>query len=334
VREEEGMSARLRLAVSMLGAACFLAIAGVSAASPPSKNSFEVHFVDSQLCTFPLGVDVIGKSDDHVKLAQGAELFTGATKFTLRNLDTGATAGLTTSGSTYWDYSGGTVSFRGGQLVGMIPFASFTGNIRVSLDDFTVMSQAGTKGVVDPCALVGGPPAVPRTTPAPWPAPLNVLGGIKLAGLTPLLFGLAMHTHTHLDVIVNGSPVTVPAGIGIVEPVEFAPGEGLESAIGALSPLHTHFDDGILHVEADTGPFTLTLGQVFDEWQVRLTSSCLGSYCTGGGSSLRVYVNGTQVSGDPRAVVLSNCAEIAVVFGPAGVPASPPSSFAWDPIYC
>jgi hypothetical protein len=35
----------------------------------------------------------------------------------------------------------------------------------------------------------------------------------------------------------------------------------------------------------------------------------------------------------PRAVVLSSCAEIAVVFGPAGVPATPPSSYAWNPGY-
>ena len=302
---------------------------GVSSAGPPSGGSFDFQLVDTQLCTFPLEVIAHGQNLDHVKLAAGSELFTGATKFTLRNLDTGETAALSTSGSSDFDYAGGQATFTGSQLVfGPIPFASFTGQVQVSLEDFTVLKRTGTKAVVDPCGLVGPSPAVPRTTPAPWPAPLNVLGGMKLAGLTPLVFGLAKHTHTHLDVRVDGAAVTVPAGVGIVEPVAFEPGAGLESQIGALSPLHTHFDDGILHVEADTGPFTLTLGQVFDEWQVRFSSTCVGSYCTGGTKSLRAYVNGVQVAGDLRSIVLGNCDEIALVYGKTnGAP--PPSSYRW-----
>ena len=48
---------------------------------------------------------------------------------------------------------------------------------------------------------------------------------------------------------------------------------------------------------------------------MRFDRSCVGGYCTGGGRQLRVYVNGRRVTGDPRAVVLAERQEIAVVFG-------------------
>jgi hypothetical protein len=131
-------------------------------------------------------------------------------------------------------------------------------------------------------------------------------------------------------VIVDGVNVAVPGGVGIAEPV-LTPSGDLESAIGAISPLHTHQADGILHVEADSSPLVQTLGQFFDEWQVRLTTSCLGSYCNGSGSTLRVYLDGALASGDPASIVLSPGREIAVVYGPPGVPATVPSSYPWPP---
>ena len=83
---------------------------------------------------------------------------------------------------------------------------------------------------------------------------------------------------------------------------------------------------GLIHVEADRkGSFTL--GQFFDEWGVRLSASCLGSYCSGGGKELRVYVDGTRAGGDPRLIVLTNRQEIAVVFGGPADFRSVPTSY-------
>jgi hypothetical protein len=145
---------------------------------------------------------------------------------------------------------------------------------------------------------------------------------MELAGLTPLFANLVKHVHSHLTVLVDGASVTVPAGIGIAEPVDVG-GGNLESAVGVLSPLHTHTPDGILHVEADIPPLDLSLGQFFDEWQVRLSSSCLGSYCNGGGKTLRAYVNGVQMS-SPRAIALTDHADIVLVYGLPGVPSTLP----------
>src|SRR5688572_7351021 len=49
-----------------------------------------------------------------------------------------------------------------------------------------------------------------------WPAPSNPLELTVEAGLEPdVKEHLENHVHAHLDVFVDGTPVTVPAGIGI-----------------------------------------------------------------------------------------------------------------------
>lgn len=149
-----------------------------------------------------------------------------------------------------------------------------------------------------------------RTTAPPWPAPSasDVPRLVRDAGLPVLAMEATdVHYHAHLDVIVDGQAVTVPAQIGI--------------AANGISALHTHTPDGIVHVESPT-PQTFTLGQLFTEWDVRLTRTCLGGLCT---EPLHVYVNGAEVTTDPRAIVLAKHQEIAIVYGT--LPAGPPASY-------
>jgi hypothetical protein len=127
-------------------------------------------------------------------------------------------------------------------------------------------------------------------------------------------------------VLVNGKKVTIPAGVGLAEPKNSGPcpseplphGDCTTGAIYtaqvANSPIHTHSTSGLIHIEADR-PGTFTLGEFFDEWGVRLTANCLGGYCTGKGSELRAYVDGKLSAGNPRAIVLTDRQEIALVFG-------------------
>jgi len=65
------------------------------------------------------------------------------------------------------------------------------------------------------------------------------------------------------------------------------------------------------------------LGELFGEWGVRLTSTCLGSF-TGGCNNLRWWVNGAKRTGNPASLVLRNHQEIVISIGkpPAGVPKS------------
>src|SRR5262249_56387760 len=127
------------------------------------------------------------------------------------------------------------------------------------------------------CALVAAAAPWRRrgATPARWSLPAFALSQTGYSGLPPLVGAVIRHDHVHLDVIVDGRRVVVPAGVGIAEPVDT--GHGFFGLV-ANSPLHTHGADGIIHVEADR-PGAYTLGQFFDEWGVRLDRTCVGGYC-------------------------------------------------------
>ena len=131
------------------------------------------------------------------------------------------------------------------------------------------------------------------------------------------------HVHSHLDVFINGRPVIVPAalGINIHDPgVHTFPAPDGSKGYGGIqlcdkpciSPLHTHDDTGILHTEsASAVPHRLS--QLFTEWGVRLSRSCVGGYCRP--TSIQVFVDGKRYTGSPRTIELTNHKEIAIVIG-------------------
>jgi hypothetical protein len=155
------------------------------------------------------------------------------------------------------------------------------------------------------------PPSLPPahlagelTGPAPWPRNVAGLGArLKALGLPALAQeGTALHTHQHLDLYVDGRRITVPAGIGIEESQSF------------ISPLHTHDESGVIHVESPDVR-TFTLGQFFAVWGLRLTPRCLGGYCATGAKRLWVFADGRRVSADPRLLVLTEHEEILLAYG-------------------
>ena len=79
---------------------------------------------------------------------------------------------------------------------------------------------------------------------------------------------------------------------------------------------------GIIHTESAT-PEPNTLGQLFVEWGVRLSETCVGEYCSPA-TTIAVYVDGEPVTGDPNAILLTDQREIAIVIGtpPAQIPKS------------
>ncbi len=175
----------------------------------------------------------------------------------------------------------------------------------------------------------------PAQGAAPWPAPADPMKLTRKAGLTPETHEFVfLHVHAHLDVFVNGDPVTVPAGIGIdidnPSVQRFKANDGSTGYGGisppcadpCISPLHTHFTDGVLHTEAKQDQFN-TLGEFFTEWNVRLDSQCVGGYCRPA-APITIYIDGEPVSGDPRAIQLEDKREIAIVIGtpPHDIPSS------------
>jgi hypothetical protein len=158
-------------------------------------------------------------------------------------------------------------------------------------------------------------------TPPPWgrnEAKLQLR--LRAIGLDPLTAeGQAVHIHQHLDIYVDGKPVTVPGDVGIGPQNTF------------ISDLHTHasYPPGIIHVESPTVT-QFSLGQFFAVWGVPLSATCIGSLCAKGTKQLKAFVNGKAVNADPTRIVLADHQQIVLAYGTAAqVPSPVPSTYAW-----
>ncbi|MEV5708878.1 hypothetical protein [Actinoallomurus sp. NPDC052274] len=150
----------------------------------------------------------------------------------------------------------------------------------------------------------------------PWPRPDDTADRARKEGLAVApMEGTAVHFHTHLDILVDGKAVPVPANLGIA-----ASGD-------AMSELHTHDTTGVLHIEAPATGKRYTLGQLFTEWNVPLSAARLGGLQPDGTRTLTAYVDGGRQTGDPAAIELTPHREIALVYGPANASVQVPSRY-------
>jgi hypothetical protein len=327
-----------------------LAAAAAGSASPASTQVF--HSVDKALCPFPLEVTIKTSRSDQAATTVLQYTFAGSNTITLRNQKTGRSVTLRSSGPYAVDTKTGTVSFSGHEVWfwstgSRVPFMTTDGPGSFKAPTY-VLTGAARASALDPCALVSAraPATRPSASKEPWALPTYALSQIGSAGLIPILATLVRHDHTHVDLILNGRHVVIPAGVGMAEPVDTGPCPKSPIPVGdcttghvyvaqvANSPIHTHSTSGIIHIESDRKR-GFTLGQFFDEWGVRLTSRCVGGYCTGAGRQLRVYVNGKRVA-NPRAVPLLNRQEIAVVYGGPASFRNVPSTYkgGWPGLGC
>ena len=150
-------------------------------------------------------------------------------------------------------------------------------------------------------------PATPSSSGSagqpPWAAPTDVPRRVAAAGLDLGPMGMAAHYHSELRVFVNGSEMPV------------APSIGVDPSTGAMSAVHTHEGDGTIHVEAVTQGEVFTLGQLFTQWGVRLTSTQVGGVHAKPGRKVIVTSNGTPVAGDPNQLRLRPEQQISVSVG-------------------
>jgi hypothetical protein len=165
-----------------------------------------------------------------------------------------------------------------------------------------------------------------QTGSDPWPPEyVHMLQRIQAIGLPaqPSMATL-LHHHDLLEIFVNGRAIDVPASIGIYEP---AAGHGRPRETGYLTSLHTHDATGIIHVESPAER-SFDLGEFFDVWGLRLTSTCIGGYCNDSSQTLTAYLNGTLYTGDPRTIPLTQHEDIVLAFGtPSELPDPVPSSY-------
>ncbi|MDX6742532.1 hypothetical protein [Actinocorallia sp. A-T 12471] len=155
----------------------------------------------------------------------------------------------------------------------------------------------------------------------PWAVPDDPIHRAKELGLDVKLGmeGDAKHIHAHLSLFVNGEQHQIPANLGI-------------DAAGNIAELHTHDTRGVLHVESFSADKVFTLQQLFDLWEIPLSTGELGQFKTDATHTLKFYVDGKEVTDPPSGITLEAHREIAIVYGTAedNAKITVPESFEFD----
>jgi hypothetical protein len=147
----------------------------------------------------------------------------------------------------------------------------------------------------------------------PHPATGQTVDGLKCLPQQ----GGALHIHQYLDLYVNGQQQTVPPGTGIVNPAN------------CLYPLHVHDNEpNIIHNETDQQNVSFTLGQFFDIWGVKLSSSQVGGYTVDGAHKLVIKLidksgNVTTYTGNPHDIPLGDQETIYLLYNSPNVAIKP-----------
>ena len=141
--------------------------------------------------------------------------------------------------------------------------------------------------------------------------------GAPVDGITCMgMEGANLHIHTHLAIYNNGKQIQVPRFIG------FAANPALPNG-GCLYWIHTHWADGIIHVESPEvtppqGGTHYTLGMLFDIWGQPLQPDNVA----GIKGPVTAYVNGVKYDGDLKAIPLMSHQQIVLEIG---TPVPPPN---------
>jgi hypothetical protein len=179
----------------------------------------------------------------------------------------------------------------------------------------TASATTATATTTPPAPL--GPEGIPleqgpELAPASTTTPGGTVDGIQCAPIEQL----AYHIHSHLQVYDQGQPQTLPAGIGLIEPVSEQTANGpFYGATHCYYWLHTHATDGIIHIESPSAR-VYTLGNFFDEWRQPLS----GTQVAGAKGKVTAFLNGTPWTKDPRAIPLRSHASIQLNVGSPQVP--------------
>jgi hypothetical protein len=122
------------------------------------------------------------------------------------------------------------------------------------------------------------------------------------------------HVHAHLSLYINGSPVTVPAYIGI------------DNNNQCFYWLHTHDVSGIIHIEAPQQG-TYTLGTFFRLWDQRFSQLGYPQQLNQT-ADWKVYVNGKPYNGDFHNIALGAHMLITMAYNTPN--AQPDTAYNWN----
>jgi hypothetical protein len=123
-----------------------------------------------------------------------------------------------------------------------------------------------------------------------------------------------IHIHAHITMYINGQRVPVPGTIGI------APDSS------CLYWLHTHSNDGVIHIEAPAGQ-SFILGNFLDIWGKRYLKLGYPNRLDQT-KGWQVYVDGKPFAGDFHTIPLHSHALITLAYHSPAVP--PDTNYHWN----
>jgi hypothetical protein len=126
------------------------------------------------------------------------------------------------------------------------------------------------------------------------------------------------HIHAHLSIYIDGSPVTLPANIGI-------PANQQSQQATCFYWLHVHDTSGVIHIESPSAePFML--GQFLDEWNQQFNSLGFPQQLLLS-SGWTIWVNGKAYHGSLTSVPLNAHDLITIAYNSPN--AKPDTTYAW-----
>ena len=202
-------------------------------------------------------------------------------------------------------------------LVGVFAFINHDGGSNNSPTAAPASGSTGTGGLsYEGIPLQLGPPLAGLQNAATG----KTVNGIQCAAQEQV----AYHIHSHLAIYQDGVLRPVALGVGIVKPQLQTTENGGQAATATQCYywLHTHTNDGVLHVESPTTK-VYTLGDFFAIWGLPLSSTQVGP----AKGTVTAYVNGKKVSGNPASIPLSSHSAIQLN---VGKDAPPPVAIDWS----
>jgi hypothetical protein len=205
-------------------------------------------------------------------------------------------------------------------LVFGAPAAAFASGFVV--DPLSVLAQLQPAPPPGPAGPEGAPiPDAPPLAAGHSPGLNQSVDGIKCQRTEQVLF----HIHAHLTIFVDGKQRLIPYGIGIAPPLrgENTTAGPFVTSGGCFAWLHTHTNDGIIHIESPVQR-TYTLGNFFDVWNQPLGPDRVGP----AHGHVTVFVDSRLYVGNPRAIPLLPQAQIQL---DVGTPIIAPQSIKFPP---
>lgn len=130
---------------------------------------------------------------------------------------------------------------------------------------------------------------------------------------------LVYHIHAHLEIYVNGLPISLPQYIGIADPT---------AAAGPTCYywLHTHDTTGVIHIESPTQKI-YTLQNFLDIWQSFTTQQISFPTELASSTGWTIYVNGKQVTGNFSSIGLTAHELVTISYNSPGI--KPLTTYSW-----